>query len=349
MRLDSRDIHLNDLETRSVGTRDNHFLPQFYLRRFAPDSDQHRIYRFERQQPYNITKGTGPQNPSLVSIKNAAAVEVDLYSYPRPDGTIDRTTYELALKRIEDAACPILMKLWNRQMITGDEKAILTRFIVQTKNRVPAHSDDFKLRTPSVLQGFKDRSPEAIEEMVSTWLVRLDVQEEDSDLWRSQLKELYFSTLREMDEHGPSKKIQLETMLVRADSMLLVQKALNVMRWQFFTAPPDSYFVTSDNPVFIFKDGIGFQRPYSELVFPISKYIALVASYHNVREGFVKASSQRVKEIVRRVISNATSHVFSPRPERWVCSVLNKRAHRHGLIYDYSGDLDDVVSIEPRQ
>ena len=115
--------------------------------------------------------------------------------------------------------------------------------------------------------------------------------------------------------------------------MARVVDKMRSMSWQFYVAPDDNRFVTSDNPVHTFKGGVGFSRSYSELTFPLSSRVALLGSFRKVREGYLPAPTQLLKEINRRIIAAATSHVYSSRKERWVVTVLKKELHRFSLAY----------------
>jgi hypothetical protein len=105
------------------------------------------------------------------------------------------------------------------------------------------------------------------------------------------------------------------------------------MKWRFFTAPSGHGFLTGDNPVFYFKS-LGLGHAASEVSFPISTEVALVASWvENHREGFFEAPSQVVKELNRRTASFASELVYFWRPESWVVSLLDKTEHRFNSIH----------------
>jgi Protein of unknown function (DUF4238) len=81
--------------------------------------------------------------------------------------------------------------------------------------------------------------------------------------------------------------------------------AISQMNWQFLIAPDDSKFLTSDNPVFFFE-GIGLNKPQSEITFPISSTVALAAfGRAGFREGFVTTTTQVVAEINRRTAQSS--------------------------------------------
>jgi hypothetical protein len=101
-------------------------------------------------------------------------------------------------------------------------------------------------------------------------------------------------------------------------------EAIASMRWCFFVTTPEMGFITSDNPMF-YSTGVGLLNPLSELCFPISTTVSLVAARaEEWREGYYEASSQLVKDLNRRVAGRATNEAYFHRPEQWVQTILDK-------------------------
>jgi hypothetical protein len=97
------------------------------------------------------------------------------------------------------------------------------------------------------------------------------------------------------------------------------------MSWQFLVAPEGSKFLTSDNPVFFFE-GIGLNKPQSEITFPVSSDIAIAAFVRGgFKEDFVTTTTHVLAEINRRTAHSATVEVYHSRSASWVVDVLNKR------------------------
>lgn len=108
-------------------------------------------------------------------------------------------------------------------------------------------------------------------------------------------------------------------------------QALQQMTWTFYVARDSRAFFTGDDPVFTPKFGLGWNN--SELSFPISTDVALIASWNRtMKEGFEDAKSQIVKEINRRTISRASKIYFSQNPD-WIVTMLNKAAYEYHPIY----------------
>jgi hypothetical protein len=98
------------------------------------------------------------------------------------------------------------------------------------------------------------------------------------------------------------------------------------MTWRVVAAPSDNPFITGDNPAF-FVDSLGVGRADSELVFPISPSLALVASWQGPARAIfmVPQTLSVVKEVNRRVAFGAERFVFSNEPSPWI-PVLAKKA-----------------------
>ncbi|MCI5222854.1 MAG: DUF4238 domain-containing protein [Candidatus Electrothrix sp. AR4] len=97
------------------------------------------------------------------------------------------------------------------------------------------------------------------------------------------------------------------------------------MNWKFLTFDKCPAFLTCDNPVF-FHIGIGIGKANSEVSFPISSNITLVATWKNgTTEVCYPATKQGVKEINRRTASNTTRYVFRREDEEWILPFVTKK------------------------
>lgn len=112
------------------------------------------------------------------------------------------------------------------------------------------------------------------------------------------------------------------------------ERIIAQMTWQFLTAPQDEIFITNDNPVFFFeKLGIA-GHPRSEVTFPISSNIALVASLNKgLSENISPATSQELKEINRRTAYSAMQEIYCSQNKSWIVNILNKKNHQVNFLY----------------
>jgi len=82
-----------------------------------------------------------------------------------------------------------------------------------------------------------------------------------------------------------------------------------------------SMFISGDRPVAI--TGLGLMKVLSELTFPISRDIALHASWQPGEEGFFYAPDKWVKQLNQRTATNS-SQIFSHIAAEWIVKILNR-------------------------
>lgn len=101
------------------------------------------------------------------------------------------------------------------------------------------------------------------------------------------------------------------------ETMMSLQKLIDVMSWCFIQAPADSDgFLTSDNPVSLFDPiglhGIGFaSSPAAYFTFPISKDICLLAQHQPCPESH-KLTANEVRLRNRDSITRADTQLYAP-------------------------------------
>jgi hypothetical protein len=292
-----------------------HVLPELYLKGFAIKNDQSHIWIYKRGEQFNPGKGTITNNPYHRSIHDAGA-EWDFFADPKKDGSKDIETFENILESLEKPANTIFQKLRAHEAIIHEEKDEFARYIILMYRRVWAAREKIKGWLPKTITNSKP-SKELFQE---TNL--LDTPELQAR-WKKKSEEL---------GNRPGYHINLHNRTtVDAPNSFMVE-ALQKMIWTFYTAPNSRAFFTGDNPVFIPKNN-GLGKSNSELSFPISTDVALIASWDRSRkEGFEEAKSQVVKEINHRTISQASKIYFSQDCD-WIVTMLNKGEYGWHPIY----------------
>jgi hypothetical protein len=321
----------------------HHYIPKKYLRGFAAVGEKSLIWEFSRDEPeFEPGRKRGRNNPALISLEKLAGAERDGYAYAKTDGAIDSNFYEDKLAGIEQRHNGVIDKIRNREMITAGEKEDFTKYIALTLRRVPARKNTTPRLWLDVVQDFKRNRLPGLLDRLDELIAAADPTDNERRDRLTEQRRMAVTLIEEYKRSGIPRKIELDT-LVDSD-MKKIRGAITSMRWQFVKAPPDRYFVTSDNPVHIFKGGVGLRTPYSELVLPMSSKCALVASYRDVREGFVPGNGQVVNEINRRVVSQSVRYAYGPRADAWILKLLRKTFHRFELLYSYN----DVGGELPR-
>jgi len=106
---------------------------------------------------------------------------------------------------------------------------------------------------------------------------------------------------------------------------------LHKMNWTIFVSG-DHRFVTSDNPLF-YDDpthdpsspyGVGLLSKNIILTFPITKELALLATWSKGKFSYSKSTNKLVREINRRTIKSALKFVFSSEMSKGLNSIVQK-------------------------
>ena len=110
--------------------RDHHYLPQFYIDRWARDG---KVFRYVRPR--------GKDGPIDCKRKppKAIAYQRDLYHQPDISDPIDSQSLELRFfQQIDDRAAKALQKLEQRQHGTGEDRIALAQFMISRLHRSPS-------------------------------------------------------------------------------------------------------------------------------------------------------------------------------------------------------------------
>jgi hypothetical protein len=293
----------------------HHVLPRLYLKGFVEVKRHPFIWEYTKGREFD-PGSKSRNNPQRRSIGVAGAFE-DYYAYPDEQGGVDCDTYENILMRLEQPANPVFAKIRGNQFITPTEREVFAAYITQMHRRVPEYRDGVSKMLPEIAASLKP-SREVLE--LLNWPDTPDATE--------AYRQIAF---RQASEEGAAVRTHLICAANSEQSIL--PSFLTRMKWRFFVAPAGTGFLTGDNPVFYFK-GIGVKHSDSEISFPISTEVALVASWQeNHKEGFFPAPSQVVKEINRRTASFASERLYYCRAESWIPLLLQKTERRFNSIH----------------
>ena len=99
------------------------------------------------------------------------------------------------------------------------------------------------------------------------------------------------------------------------------------MTWRFATRDGASYFLTSDNPLFIFPQW-GLANGESEFSFPISRDVALLANWQVGQDlSYYPIEEKHVRSVNKRTASSASRFLFYPKEEEWVTRLAARNRH----------------------
>lgn len=285
----------------------HHYVPKYYLNGFAESTDPTLLYVYEKgcSEYFQTT-------PERIGYEN------NYYTIENDDGSRDTNTVEDYLhNQVESPAHAVLSKIRTHHVITTAEKWIFCRYVVYLMKRVP-------------------RARQRIKTVIAEHVIEAEMRAYDSEIDTAieenpERREFYERRRREIREVLNRYKEEVPSTVllnVLRYPSPRVTEALSKMTWRFLVCPKDHFYLTSDNPVF-YNEGIGIGKPYSEVTVPISHQMTLWLSWRtDLSEGYNTTTSQAVKEINRRTVSNATRYVFSPRHAEWIVTLASKRHHK---------------------
>ncbi len=277
-----------------------HFIPQFYLKGFTDIKIPSSIWVYEKggQRIFN----TSPKN--IAHGKRFYPDETELY----------------LSNEIESPSNPVLNKIRERKAITQKDKVSLSNYITVMLKRVPYAKERLKTAAPKVSEEL----------------------EKDIDAEFEKRRKKNPSKTRELEKRrreakGILNRISGESLedvwldVIPQEMTPKISRLLSQMTWRFFICEEPNSFLSCDNPVF-FHESIGMAKEHSELTFPISSHIVLWVTWWGQDGEYINATNLIIKEINRRMASNATRFIYFNKKRDWVVTLANKKTHRLHLI-----------------
>jgi hypothetical protein len=242
--------------------RNQHFVPQSYLRKFAIHGQKSLVWEFD--------KTTGRASIDPVSVRKICSQ--DFYYYQRTDtGKIDHTRLEDAISEIEDVGIKII------NSIRKPRHGMKLSLCEEKKGELSFYIAFLFARGPAIRNGIHELCAAYIQKKLAS-------QYESAALLDASpvLHDL-------VQKHGLLKIIRPEIFtnvslphIVEMAAML--GQSMLAKRWTFYIPENDKYFITSDNPVScllqpgLLSEPIGPAHPFSEVTIPLRKDLALVVS-----------------------------------------------------------------------
>lgn len=260
-------------------------MPRSYLANFCGSDGRLWVYDAHADEPRS-------------SIPDNEAVETDLYSVIRPDGTRD-TRIEEGLAQIEDVGAPLLVKLIGGEVPEGQDRFDLSALLAS-----------IHLRSDTMRQQFADFEGRTLA-LAGKMLVDHDGAWDSFVQHQAKLGKTLTDDDRKRQRefiHDPSRyeiHLRKDGLFVPLATISTVAKLLHEMNWTIMKAPAGEFFVTSDNPAVLFiagPDGRSFYRggfgsKGAEFTIPISPGKLLLA--HWIED--VTPDHQCDRETVRRL------------------------------------------------
>ncbi|MGB9119443.1 MAG: DUF4238 domain-containing protein [Candidatus Angelobacter sp.] len=274
-----------------------HFVPQRYLRNFQAPKNPGFIWVHDK-------RGGSPRLAEIAEVAQSK-------------GFYNPETEKVLANEVEAPANSVIQKLVKESSITATERLQLAFYIGVMMKRVPAHRKRAMEMIPGVLE-------DVVAELRSKLRSLAKEVNVDPDVIVKRLKEA--DAVEEKFRRQPPTNV-LEQIREPWPSPAVVQLLFN-MTWRILAAAGPQYFITTDNPAFFFR-GHGLQNDISELSFPLSTTHALHGSWQRAATNLiiVKASQALVREMNRRLASDAKRLAFYHEPAPWLLKILRKDSH----------------------
>jgi hypothetical protein len=272
----------------------NHYVPQKYLRGFAEPENPDAIWMYDKK----LHKFT---NPTIKSIAQESA----FYS-----AEIEYQLNEL----VEKPANLVLDKLRCQEEINDQDRISQAIYIATMIKRVPKRRTKALAMYPAVYE----KTMKEIRSEVEEW-ARVS---QDKELVERRMAEL--EKAEQTYRNEPPKEI-LEQIRIPWPSQQMIALVYS-MSWRIVQSKGPSFFLTSDNPAFIF-DAYGLGKPESELTFPIATDLALFGSWVGQQNSiiYLQEKQRLIREANKRIASSAERFVFYHRKEEWIAKVSDNK------------------------
>ncbi len=255
----------------------HHFVPQGYLRGFScPSQGRQYVWVYDKRP------GRPPACKSVKSIAWAPSY----YAQERPDGTLDTDSLEKNLAvNIETKAIALISRLdasrESRMHLTEEQEEQLAFFIGLSLTRVPSFRD-----------GLRD-----VYSQIAQYTAELVAPE----LWPGPDPAPKVTAVAK-------EWVTLEHMIEGANQ---VAQSILTKEFQFFRAPNEKLYLTSDNPV-VFS-GVAPADSKGELFMTLTKHLAVVCTPRctGQRNPVYAAPKQQVKSMNATIARAARNRIFA--------------------------------------
>lgn len=278
----------------------HHYVPRRLLQKFALPDRAGMVWQHDKQN-----------KTAVAAAISQVAQERDFYS----DETEDRLHYD-----VEKPGGNAVEKILDKKRLKPDEVSSLMLHIGTMIRRVPFH------RQWAAEIG-KDLFPNALAETRQNAYQYVKAYA----TYHGHRNEWIEERIREVD--SICDRYAQETPKWAIDQMNdpfpreVIVGALLDMTWRIVESSGPQFFVISDNPVAYFRwEGYGLGGKETELVFPLSPSIALHGSRQRQHASLTRfrASQRIVREINKRIVSQASRFVFTHDNPYWLSKLLTR-------------------------
>ena len=240
----------------------HHILPEFYLDGFCSEGMlwlyDRELDEYRRQTPRNT------------------AVQTHYYSFTDESGDLE-TGLESALAEIEGQTRPIIDQLSSRVPIEWKERQILSIFLALMRVRTTDFEKEIGELTDTM---YKEVNKIAFATEESTEAILAEIESETGEAMSISPEEI-MEVVREGRYEVETQRLHsLGLMFPIAEDLA---KELFLMDWLVVFSPPDSSFITTDNPFTVVPPlkrvphrGVGISTPGAQKQIPLRQDLCLV-------------------------------------------------------------------------
>lgn len=291
----------------------HHYLPEFYLEGFLNPHDSPYMWVFEKGNP-------GIKKASVKDI----AIQKHYYSFITQEGERDSETFENFLAFIENNVAPVFKKIKKQEILSEEQRSWFAIFLASLLIRVPNFRESIEESSAEVIRRINLKMASDTEGFKS--MIR-SFENETGNSVSLPIEDLQKFILDGKYKIKVDPQFSLFMMTLINDFGPIFHK----MNWTIFVSN-DHKFVTSDNPLF-YDDpkhdprspfGVGFLNKNIRLTFPVTKELALLATWSRGKDFYSKATNQFVRAINRRTIQSALKFVFSSEKSAGINNLVQK-------------------------
>jgi Protein of unknown function (DUF4238) len=209
-------------------------------------------------------------------------------------------------------------KILDQQPLTIEEQIDVAIYVGTMLRRVPFHREWARAISKDLIPKAMETVRENARRHGLRFAAANQLGNEWVDHWMKQIDE----AIGRLD--GKASEETTKQMHNPFPSEIIVATLLD-MTWRVIETSGPQLFITSDNPaVYIRYEGYGLGGKEAELAFPISPNVALHGSRNRLHPNFshVKSRQKVVREINKRLVSQATRFAFTHDKASWLSKLL---------------------------
>ena len=290
----------------------HHFIPVFYLEGFVDPYDQTHLWIYDKD--CGEIRDASPRD---------AGLQKHFYSFTTPEGERDSVSFENALAQIEGQVATSWRKIINREAIDDADREIISSFLSLMMTRVPVYRHNIERLDAALVKS-------AASFLASQGVLLAKIRAEYEREGRKPPNNLEDIVKRFL---GGEYEVEVEPQVSLTEVTTEFSLIFSEMNWTYFITKGKYPFVTSDNPLSYIDPthdarspyGVGLINANIEVTFPVSRDIALVATWKRLGKTYQKGTDRLVKEINYRTIMAASRFVYSSQRS----DGFNRLVHRY--------------------